>query len=503
MLTENNQPSAIKFSLDETVWFRNGEEISDLYGLSLEPNVTVQEYQGLISIRGSLKMHGEYKKVDGRSYVANEMNNFGKKYVSVIDAREEGISEFYYDFPVDITLPRDKVNSLEELDIVIEMFDYTLPENDCLRLTTNVAITGIAQDVSVYEREDFVPETNQESIPEINRGPELLPVEERIQPIIDEDVDESGEDTFSAEAKKVEERVEELKQDVQIPIQNISPVNDELKEIEKKRYENEVGQEAVKQEETDYIQVQVEKETIASSTNRDEDVVVWQEELISKDQEELNREETEIERKTILETSKEQEEPIQEGIQKTSTSKEVADAREDIVKGVAQLQETTTEKEEAIGEHVQEKVTNRIDESEEDIEEVNRMEEIQAIEEVQEDTLTRNEKDVEAEEQVEENGENLETNESTRQEKNINYQPQEKSEELISLTQFFGRKDENQVVRMKIYIVQQKDTLNLIAEKYDVTVSQILRTNQLEPHQDVYEGQILYIPTSANKTHSS
>lgn len=495
MLTENNQTAAIKFSLDETVWFRNGEEISDLYGLSLEPNVTIQEYQGLISIRGSLKMYGEYKKVEGRSFVANEMNNFAKKYVTVLDVREEGISEFYYDFPVDITLPRDKVNSLEDLDVVIELFDYTLPENDCLRLTTNVAITGISQDVSVYEREDFIPVTDQEIAPEINSGPELLTVDERIQPVIGEEEVETGEETFSAEAKKVEERVEDLKQDNQIPIQNISTVNDELKEIETKRLENEVGQETVQQEDTDFIQVEVEKETVIRNTDREDDVATAQEKLVS--------EQIEIERKTIIESSEENDKPVQEVIQVIPAYEEVADARKESGEEAALVQDTTSQIEELKDEKLREEVTTRLDKSEDEIEVQNRIEGIRAAGEVEEETLIRDEITLEVKEQVEEDGENTETKETVRHEKNINYQPQEKTEEYISLTQFFGRKDENQAVRMKIYIVQQKDTLNLIAEKYEVTVSQILRTNQLEPHQDVYEGQILYIPTSVNKAHTS
>ena len=98
-----------------------------------------------------------------------------------------------------------------------------------------------------------------------------------------------------------------------------------------------------------------------------------------------------------------------------------------------------------------------------------------------------------------------EVHEANRTEKNINYQPQEtnQDEKSISLTEFFGRKDENRAVRMKIYIVQARDTLSLIAEKYDVSVSQLLRTNHLESNQDVFEGQILYIPTNTHKIHSS
>ena len=53
--SEHNQPSAIKFSLEETVWFRKGEEIEELVSLSLEPDVTIHDLDQFISVRGSLK----------------------------------------------------------------------------------------------------------------------------------------------------------------------------------------------------------------------------------------------------------------------------------------------------------------------------------------------------------------------------------------------------------------------------------------------------------------
>jgi stage VI sporulation protein D len=63
------------------------------------------------------------------------------------------------------------------------------------------------------------------------------------------------------------------------------------------------------------------------------------------------------------------------------------------------------------------------------------------------------------------------------------------------LTSLFAREGEDDFSRLKMCIVQQGDTLELICERYELSVQQILRVNDLQANQDVYEGQILYIPS--------
>ncbi len=71
----------------------------------------------------------------------------------------------------------------------------------------------------------------------------------------------------------------------------------------------------------------------------------------------------------------------------------------------------------------------------------------------------------------------------------------------ISITEFLARKeDEEDVARLKVCIVQNGDTIDIIAERYEVSTQQILKINHLEVNQDVYEGQVLYIP--ATVTHN-
>jgi len=79
---------------------------------------------------------------------------------------------------------------------------------------------------------------------------------------------------------------------------------------------------------------------------------------------------------------------------------------------------------------------------------------------------------------------------------------QEKS--VISLADIFAHKDaETKLTRWKVYFVQEEDTLQNIAEKYETNVSQLLRANGLESDHEVYPGQVLYIPeTKGHLTNS-
>lgn len=467
-MTDFNQPAAIKFSLNETVWFRKGEEIADLYNLSLEPNVTIQDLHHFISIRGSLKMYGEYKKTEEveRNEVDENINFSGQKYVTVLEAREEGISEFHYDFPVDITIPKEKVSNLDDLNVVIEFFDYSIPDKDCLRLSTNISITGISSDAVKYERNELFLK-NEEDHSALNLNPYFY--EERLKPALnDTDSDSNDENSFSAQAKKVEERKEELEKNIQIPIQFVS-IEDDYN-IDQSRAEESL-QQAIENIEAGQLTDFEREEAISENVDGKSEIT------------------------SVTEHD------VKAGEVKSDVSTE---EEETVVR--ADSKQLQNQSEEAISEQIEEGTSVLAERNDESVPEANQ--EVQTEDELtnQEANNVKDEEenDIDAlrDENFVEEAEQREDKER-RTEKNIHYQPQEThGDESISLTKFFGRKDEKQAVKLKIYIVQARDTLNLIAEKYDVSVSQLLRTNQLEPHHDVYEGQILYIPTNSHKSHS-
>ncbi|WP_062355393.1 LysM peptidoglycan-binding domain-containing protein [Bacillus kwashiorkori] len=472
------KPSSLKFSLEEAVWFRKGEEIADLVSLSLEPNVTIQELDHYISIRGSLEMNGEYKKVAEQVDDDHGFAFSGQKYVNVEESREVGIYEFTYQFPVDITIPKTRIKSVEELNILIDSFDYNIPERSCLKLSTDISIHGVYEED--YSFDDWEDENDNERLNTM-----FQPVEKETSsletetPVIDlnesvlhpldnfeEETDE--EKTFTVEARKQFEKPHQEAADHHVPIQVF-----------------------YQEDETE------DKGDIESAASNDSKNI-W---LISnsplKKAEFVEREEEESSSSSSSsevnnsEAMKEINIPDAIGQELESVKSVVREETPSVMENldIPQLEQNDETNELRAAE--QEKVVKEVAE----VRNSNESNENDTADEISENTPALQRKEQERADVVE--------LADVRSEKNIKYQAQEKSEESsdasISLTKFFARKEEERPAKMRMYIVQGEDTLSVIAERYNVNPAQILRMNQLEPNQDVYEGQVLYIPVKREK----
>jgi stage VI sporulation protein D len=76
-----------------------------------------------------------------------------------------------------------------------------------------------------------------------------------------------------------------------------------------------------------------------------------------------------------------------------------------------------------------------------------------------------------------------------------------RDENALYLTKLFTKERDDEFTKMRMYFVQEGDTIDSIAERYDITVQQLTRINNLD---DIYvsEGKILYIPVTKPKTTS-
>lgn len=50
----------LQFSVEESICFQKGQEVSELLSISLDPDIRVQEVNDYVSIKGSLELTGEY-----------------------------------------------------------------------------------------------------------------------------------------------------------------------------------------------------------------------------------------------------------------------------------------------------------------------------------------------------------------------------------------------------------------------------------------------------------
>jgi stage VI sporulation protein D len=342
-LSQGNQ-SFLRFSLEESVWFQRGQEVEELVSISLDPNITIQETDQYVTIRGTLDLTGEYK-CQGVLEESNSQETGVQKWVHSVEEREENFYEFSHRFPVDITLPMYRVRDVSEIDVVIETFDYVLPERSCLKITAELNVSGLYDEqASVVEQEEADEEDVYELAYRSQEAEEEAQDTETDEVYEPFEVEARKEDSFFAEPTLVESSSHQPA----IPEISFAPY----------RSEQPANQVEVVEEEAHPI-TEEENESVGEET------------------------------------------PVSNP--KTITS---------------------------VVDYVKNKLTNK---------------------------------------------------------------------KSMSISEFLARKEGEEHASLKVCIVQHGETADSLAERYDVSVQQLLKVNHLEPNQDVYEGQVLYVPSVVSK----
>lgn len=112
-------------------------------------------------------------------------------------------------------------------------------------------------------------------------------------------------------------------------------------------------------------------------------------------------------------------------------------------------------------------------------EEITNIKEEEVEESVNEDGAMENELIIRAMEEEEHN----EDEESDSEVKDVSY-----------LADIFQGGDEERYTKMKICIVQEDDTIESIAERFQISTLQLIKSNNLDEDFEINEGQLLYIP---------
>ncbi|MBN8200736.1 stage VI sporulation protein D [Bacillus sp. NTK034] len=412
-------PSCLRFSLEESVWFQKGQEVSDLISISLDPNITIQESDQYVTIQGALELAGEYRRSDEEASEEEQEDLAVTKFVQTVEERGEGVCEFKHYFPVDITIPNNRIQSIYDIDVAVESFDYVLPERSCMKLTANLTITGLYGDQQHVPVQEWEEEAETET--------------EELEPLY--------RSSAAAEEIEEEEIIQQEWPSYQLEEQEQEEEEEEEEEREEKVYagnEEDIQEEEPQEEqpETDEVYIPFEAEA------RKQPEVVEQEVI-----------------KTSVPAALEvkQEQPEEEQTPKTAPEISFSSQRnEEEAPPTAQEIYQMTEASES-------------------------------------DSPSFEKKPVQAAAQAA-HEETEESSSSSEQEAKKKKLSKKKS---MSLTEFFARKEETEEhVKLKVCIVQNGDTIDAIAERYDIPAQQLLRVNHLEINQDIYEGQVLYIPVA-------
>lgn len=154
-----------QFELNETLYFDRGEEVNELIGISLNPEISIHSFDTYVSIRGEIELKGEYVREESSSEDEDDFtfdDLEAKRYVAHVDKKEDNLTQFTHRFPVDISIPTYRIENMDDVRIQIVDFDYELPMNSKLQLTALAEIQGIMADEDLLEKKTQLRERDEE-----------------------------------------------------------------------------------------------------------------------------------------------------------------------------------------------------------------------------------------------------------------------------------------------------------------------------------------------------
>lgn len=161
-MSQNNR---LQFLVEESIYFKNGQEVSELLSISLDPDILVQEVNDYVSIRGSLELTGEYN-INQEELMGESSSYASYRQADEVKVREDGTAELLHQFPVDITIPKNKISHLNDVFVFIDAFDYQLTESRLLTIQADLAIEGLLDEGTpeplVEEPYEFVHRAEEE-----------------------------------------------------------------------------------------------------------------------------------------------------------------------------------------------------------------------------------------------------------------------------------------------------------------------------------------------------
>lgn len=390
-LSQGNE-SCLRFSLEESVWFQKGQEVEELVSISLDPNITIHENEQYVTIQGALELTGEYQRYNDGSNEEEDLFT-APRFVHHVEEREEGLYEFSHRFPVDITIPNNRIQSIDDIHVEVESFDYLFQERSCMKLIADLTITGL------YGDQQHKP-THEEA------EEEEVQLEVTYREAQSEDIEDTGELSRESEEQ-----------------QSPTILEDE------------------------YEPFKAEARKSADDTEGKIVPISQTSELFEAPQLLVNE---------------------AKGPEITFSA-----ARNEVTQVV-----TENEKVEEVVEEVQE------------VPEVQNAQEPLEVE-LQPEPQQQLQPELQPEAELLPEAE-VESSSSPPQPK---IKKKKSSKKGMSLTEFFARKEETEdLTKLRVAIVQSGETVEQLAARYEVPVQQLLKVNHLELNQDIYEGQVLYIP---------
>lgn len=270
--------STFSFELNETVHFAKGQEIAEIKGISLEPNISIQPYTDYIAIRGVIELSGEYLKEESEEEDHLNFDDFdAKRYVERVSDLEGNEAMFHHRFPVEISVPSYRITHLDDVRISIDAFDYELPDESKLTLFATILIHGINEEETLFERyEDDVHQIMDDEPEELSSASAANLHEEETNINENKELDVHVQEDV-AEAINREQDAEEVTIEEEVVVKEDPPedANAVAEHIEKEEF---IDREESEQETFQFELIRQEQKELTDEDGEPEEVIVSKEE---------------------------------------------------------------------------------------------------------------------------------------------------------------------------------------------------------------------------------
>lgn len=530
--------SQLNFSVEETVWFRTGQEIEQLISISLEPEIAIEETEQYVFIRGALHLSGEYNKVvDGE---LPELDYVVPMFIHSVLERDDSSCRFSHRFPIDITIPLKRINDLDDVEVSISTFDYELTANRCLKLTADLQISGLQQRTVTGQNDD-------NNVPNMTAGMTVPP--EFIGPthIVEQDDRPASEQTmtadFSGTASEnyddstgftgtasedsstpadfagVASEDYEPRTDFTLPSsKSDTGQTDFTSPIDESVSDSMEGISPDRSEEAELI-----SNTTDDFTGLDDEAFIADENFSDSAEAGYFYEIPEEDRQPFTVEARQTKDGISENAemqipslnvtqQVVSSSKLEQLQKADLTKS-ASLEEVSMKnrdvlKSSFVDQEVEQLKGVEVSQSNDEQSYENQLLEpkltVRAEQEIKtgenegdfegehSDNIT--EVDIELGMEIEAEIETESEETSSKGKKKKTFKEKLTKSETMTLTEFFSRGEEDSQAQLRLCIVQADETISVLASKYRVSEQKILHINKLDLTDEIYEGQVLYIP---------
>ncbi|SNZ11447.1 stage VI sporulation protein D [Terribacillus aidingensis] len=190
-----NETTPFTFDIKESLSFRAEDQLQDLIGIALEPEINIQEFEHDISVQGVIELTGEYHPVEEVVEGSAVAVSPGTREMENVERQQTGTNTFYHRFPVEISVPKYRIRQLNEVYVAIDQFDYEIPGTNVLELHATVAIYGVTEEQRQPETQAQAPEQPYYPIPTFEQGEPVQSYTDEIA----EQIESAARDNYQAE----------------------------------------------------------------------------------------------------------------------------------------------------------------------------------------------------------------------------------------------------------------------------------------------------------------